>query len=146
MIVSPGASSVPANIDPHITQLPPAASAFTTSPEYRRPPSAIIGTPVPSSASATSKIALNCGTPTPAMIRVVQILPGPIPTFTPSAPFSTKNRAASAVAIFPTTTSKSGYLALIDRRALTMFLLCPCAESSTTASTCSRTSASTRSM
>jgi hypothetical protein len=33
-------------------------------------------------------------------IRVVQIEPGPIPTFTPSAPFSTRNNAASGVAIY----------------------------------------------
>jgi hypothetical protein len=38
-------------------------------------------------------------------IRVVQIEPGPIPTFTPSAPFSTRNNAASGVAILPTITS-----------------------------------------
>jgi len=33
MIVSPGDSSVPANIEPIITQSPPAASALTRSPE-----------------------------------------------------------------------------------------------------------------
>jgi hypothetical protein len=31
-------------------------------------------------------IALICGTPTPATMRVVQIEPGPMPTLTPSAP------------------------------------------------------------
>ena len=36
--------------------------------------------------SAASAIALNCGTPTPATTRVVQIDPGPIPTLTESAP------------------------------------------------------------
>ena len=50
------------------------------------PPSAISGTPVPSSAAATSATAVICGTPTPATIRVVQMEPGPTPTFTPSAP------------------------------------------------------------
>ena len=50
------------------------------------PPSAITGTPVPSSALATRDIALICGTPTPATTRVVQIEPGPMPTLTPSAP------------------------------------------------------------
>ena len=41
---SPGLSSVPASIDPIITLSAPAASAFTTSPEYLMPPSAITGT------------------------------------------------------------------------------------------------------
>src|SRR5438094_5658464 len=46
---SPGLSSVPASIDPIITLSAPAASAFTTSPEYLMPPSAITGTsPAPS--------------------------------------------------------------------------------------------------
>lgn len=54
------------------------------------PPSAINGIPVPSRAFATSYTADNWGTPTPAMIRVVQIDPGPMPTFTPSAPAFTR--------------------------------------------------------
>jgi hypothetical protein len=33
-------------------------------------------------------MAVSCGTPTPATIRVVQIEPGPIPTLTASAPAS----------------------------------------------------------
>ena len=49
----------------------------------------------------TSKIALNCGTPIPATNLVVQIEPGPIPTFIISTPSFIKNLAASAVAIFP---------------------------------------------
>ena len=110
MIVSPGDSSTPANIEPSITESAPAASAFTISPVYRMPPSAITGTPEPSMAFATSLTAVNCGTPTPAMIRVVHIEPGPIPTFTASAPASTKYFAASGEAILPTTTSKFGNL------------------------------------
>ena len=39
------------------------------------------------------------------MTLVVQIEPGPIPTFIPSAPADTKVFAASEVAIFPTITS-----------------------------------------
>ena len=46
------------------------------------------------------------------MILVVHIEPGPIPTFTASAPASTKYFAASGEAILPTTTSKSGNLDL----------------------------------
>ena len=33
-------------------------------------------------------IAVSCGTPTPATMRVVQIEPGPMPTLTASAPAS----------------------------------------------------------
>ena len=39
---SPGDSSHPASIEPNITACPPAAIAFTTSPVYLIPPSAII--------------------------------------------------------------------------------------------------------
>ena len=69
------------------------------SPEVRMPPSAITGTlPAP---RAASMIAVSCGTPTPATIRVVQIEPGPIPTLIASAPASTSALAASAVATLP---------------------------------------------
>ena len=46
-------------------------------------------------------MAVNCGTPTPAIILVVQIDPGPIPTFIPSAPESIKALVAAPVATFP---------------------------------------------
>ena len=59
------------------------------------PPSAIIGMPVSFRASATFDIALICGTPTPVTIRVVQIEPGPIPTFTASTPTSANAFAPS---------------------------------------------------
>ena len=73
---------------------------------YLTPPSAIIGT-LFLTLLQTSRIAENCGTPTPATILVVQMEPGPIPTLIPSAPAFNKNFAASAVAMFPTTTSTS---------------------------------------
>ena len=76
MMVSPGDSLVPANSDPNITQSAPAAIALGISPVYRIPPSAITGTPEPFMAAATSNIAENCGKPTPATIRVVQMEPG----------------------------------------------------------------------
>ena len=44
------------------------------------------GVPVFAASSAASMIAVSCGTPTPATTRVVQIEPGPMPTFTASAP------------------------------------------------------------
>jgi len=77
------------------------------------PPSEIRGTSNFASASATVAIAEICGTPTPATTRVVQIDPGPMPTLTPSAPASTSARAASAVTIFPPTTWRFGWAALI---------------------------------
>jgi hypothetical protein len=38
--------------------------------------------------AAQSRMAVTCGTPTPATTRVVQIEPGPMPTLTASAPAS----------------------------------------------------------
>ncbi len=51
--------------------------ALATSPEYLTPPSPITGTPLSRAASAASRIAVSCGTPTPATMRVVQIEPRP---------------------------------------------------------------------
>ncbi len=107
---SPGASSVPANMPPSMTVWAPATKALAISPEKRIPPSAISGTPVPSNTLATLLIAVICGAPTPATIRVVQIDPGPIPTLTASAPASTKAVAAAPVAILPPMTCTFGYL------------------------------------
>jgi hypothetical protein len=79
------------------------------------PPSAIIGTSVPKPARRTLSMAVICGTPTPATMRVVQIEPGPMPTLTPSAPASTSARAASAVAMLPPITSTCGKVRLTQR-------------------------------
>ena len=49
-------------------------------------------------------MAVSCGTPTPATMRVVQIEPGPMPTLTASAPASISARAPSAVAMLPAMT------------------------------------------
>ena len=49
-------------------------------------------------------IAVSCGTPTPATMRVVQIEPGPMPTLTASAPASISAFAPSAVATLPAMT------------------------------------------
>jgi hypothetical protein len=89
------------------------------------PPSAITGTPEPFIAAATSKTAENCGNPTPATTLVVQMEPGPIPTFTASAPASTKYFAASPVAILPTTISNSGNFFFIAFKIITTPLVCP---------------------
>ena len=69
--------------------------ALARSPEYLMPPSAMTGAPDALAARTASMIAVNCGTPTPATMRVVQMLPGPMPTFTASAPASIRARAAS---------------------------------------------------
>jgi hypothetical protein len=68
------------------------------------PPSPIAGTPAARQTSAASRIAVSCGTPTPATMRVVQIEPGPIPIFTESAPASISALAPSAVATLPAIT------------------------------------------
>src|SRR2546427_285493 len=74
--------------------------AFVMSPEYLMPPSAMRGTPVPFAARAASITAVSCGTPAPVTTRVVQMDPGPIPTFSPSMPSAIKSFAPSNVATF----------------------------------------------
>ena len=83
---SPGASSVPASIEPSMTVSAPAAIAFATSPDDVIPPSAITGTPCRAATSATSWIAVTCGTPTPATTascrsscHALSAIPGPDP-------------------------------------------------------------------
>ncbi len=90
-------------------------------------------------------MAVICGTPTPATMRVVQIEPGPMPTLTPSAPASASASAAAPVAMLPPTTSTCGKLRLIQRTRSTTPALWPCAVSTISASTPALTSASTRS-
>src|SRR5678815_2461890 len=97
-MISPGASSVPANRLPIITVCAPAAIALATSPEYLMPPSATTVVLLDASAFAQSAIAVICGTPTPATTRVVQIDPGPMPTLTASAPAFDNASAPSPVA------------------------------------------------
>ena len=53
-------------------------------------------------------IAVICGTPTPATTRVVQIDPGPTPTFTASAPALMSACAPARVATFPPITCVVG--------------------------------------
>jgi hypothetical protein len=74
-----------------MTQVAPAAMAFGMSPEWRMPPSAITETPAGPGDARDVAIAVIWGTPTPAMMRVVQIDPGPMPTFTPSRPAATRS-------------------------------------------------------
>ena len=84
----------------------------------------MIGTSVSTVARTALEIAVSWGTPIPAMIRVVQIEPGPMPTFTASTPARIRSLAPSVVATFPAMTS------IVQRRfsSLTVsmtFLECP---------------------
>jgi hypothetical protein len=105
MTGAPGASSQPAKRLPIITASAPAANALTRSPEVLMPPSAITGVVSPASCNprTASMIAVNCGTPKPVTMRVVQIEPGPMPTLIASAPAAARSRAPAAVATLPAT-------------------------------------------
>src|SRR5438876_8083086 len=126
---SPGLSSVPASIEPIMTASAPAASAFTASPEYLIPPSAMTGmSPAPRTAST---MAVICGTPIPVTTRVVQIDPGPTPTFTASTPRSTSARAPASVAMLPATSCAPGKASRKHATVSSTPWLWPCAESTT---------------
>ena len=62
----------------------PAARASATSRGCRTPPSAQTCPPSCLAAAAHSATAENCGRPTPVIMRVVHIAPGPTPTLTMS--------------------------------------------------------------
>jgi hypothetical protein len=79
----------------------PAVSASATSRGCRTPPSAQPGAPSSAAAEAHSSTAENCGRPTPVIIRVVHIAPGPTPTLTIDAPAATRSRVPSAQTTLP---------------------------------------------
>src|ERR1700722_9179597 len=141
---SPGASSVPANRLPIMQQSAPAAMALTTSPLVRMPPSAIEGIPCSLQAADVSITAVNCGTPTPATIRVVQMLPGPMPIFTASTPASINARAPSGVATLPAMTCVVLEALLIASTARNTPAEWPCAVSTTMMSVSAATSVRAR--
>ena len=95
---------MPANQEPIITEPAPAASASATSRGCRTPPSAQTWRPSARAAAAHSSTAENCGRPTPVIIRVVHMAPGPTPTLTMSAPASISARVPSAETTLPATT------------------------------------------
>src|SRR3954465_13060832 len=134
-ITSPGASSAPAKSDPIITVCAPAASALTMSPEYLIPPSEMQGTPCRDAARTQLSTAVICGTPTPATTRVVQIEPGPMPTFTASAPASHSAEAASPVQMLPPMTCAVGKFFLAQLTRSSTPCEWPCAVSTTITST-----------
>ena len=88
-------------------------------------------------------MAVTWGTPIPVTILVVQIEPGPIPTFIPSAPASTSALAPSPVATLPPITSTSGKFFLIHLTRLRTFKEWPWAVSTTRTSTLAWTRAAT---
>src|SRR5213078_1660267 len=94
-----------------------------------------LGVPDFFASSTESMIAVICGTPTPATMRVVQIDPGPIPTLMASAPASISALAPSAVAIFPATTCTLLDTRLMRFTASRTWREWPCAVSTTTRST-----------
>ena len=85
----------------------PAAKAFVASPEFRVPPSEIIGIPCSLPTLAQSKTAVSCGTPDPVIILVIQIEPEPTPTFTASTPALINASVPLDVATFPAMSSQS---------------------------------------
>ena len=86
----------------------PAASASATSRGCRTPPSAHTCAPSRRASAAHSRIALNCGRPTPVIIRVVHMAPGPTPTFTMSAPAATRSATPAAVTTLPAASGTDG--------------------------------------
>ncbi len=102
---SPGASAVPASSEPSIAVDAPAASALAMSPEYCQ--AAV------DDQRHTGLVAHRRGLEDRGDLRgahtgddaVVQIEPGPTPTFTASAPASTSAWRPSRVATSPPTTS-----------------------------------------
>ncbi len=105
----------------------------------------MIGTPEPLAARAQSSMAVICGTPTPATMRVVQMEPGPMPTFTASTPASMSARVAWAVATLPATSSNGPFqLRRVSRTASSTPRLWPWAVSMTSTSTPALSRASTR--
>ncbi len=91
--------------------------------------------PVARAAAAQSSTAENCGRPTPVIIRVVHIAPGPTPTLTMSAPASTRSRTPSAVTTLPAATGTAGSSLRTARSAEIIRSWWPCAVSTTSVST-----------
>ena len=98
---------MPASQEPNITLDAPPARARATSRGQRTPPSAHTCLPSRAASVAHSTTAENCGRPTPVIIRVVHIAPGPTPTLTMSAPASISCRVPPAVTTLPATSGRS---------------------------------------
>ena len=96
---------MPANQDPIITADAPGGERER---DVAGVPHSAVGPDVlaerRAAAAAHSSTAENCGRPTPVIIRVVHIAPGPTPTLTMSAPASISARVPSAETTLPATT------------------------------------------
>src|SRR4029450_12556449 len=98
----------PAKRLPIMTESAPAANALVISPENLIPPSAMIGMFWRAAALAQLPIAVIGGPPTPETTRVLQIDPGPTPTFTTLAPACINAEVPSSVATLPAARARSG--------------------------------------
>jgi hypothetical protein len=105
---SPGDYSQPATNLATMIESAPIAKALHIFPEFLLPPSEHKGTPYSLQTGTVSIKADNCGTPLPATILVIQILPLPIPHLIPSAPLLIKFSAPYPLATEPETTSIVG--------------------------------------
>ena len=106
--VSAADSWVPASHDPNITL---DGAAGERQRDVAREAHAAVGpdvAPSRAASSAHSTTAENWGRPTPVIIRVVHIAPGPTPTLTMSAPASISWRVPSTVTTLPATIVTSG--------------------------------------
>ena len=88
--------------------------------------------------------AVNCGRPTPVIIRVVHIAPGPMPTLTMSAPALIRSRVPSGVATLPATIGSEPTTFRTASIARSILAWWPCAVSTTTTSTPISASAASR--
>mmetsp|Transcript_11045 Transcript_11045/g.30897 ORF Transcript_11045/g.30897 Transcript_11045/m.30897 type:complete len:322 (-) Transcript_11045:336-1301(-) len=138
----PGASAVPANMDPHITVLAPRAKALVMCPLFWIPPSAMTGTPCSAASLLVWYTAVAWPLPTAQTSWVVQMDPLPIPTRRPSAPTPMSLSACLEVTTLPAMTCKSGKLFLMYFIISIWYTESPWLESRITASTPSFTRAS----
>ncbi len=119
---------------PNITLAAPPARARATSRGQRTPPSAHTCLPSRVASVAHSTTAENWGRPTPVIILVVHIAPGPTPTLTTSAPASISCRVPSAVTTFPATSGRSAATDRTDSMAWSIRVWWPWAVSMTSTS------------
>ncbi len=110
---------------------PSRSAAAARGPRRGVPDAAVRPTCRPGASAAHSSTAENCGRPTPVIIRVVHIAPGPTPTLTMSAPASIRSRVPSAVTTLPATTGTAGSRPRTAASALIILSWWPCAVSTT---------------
>mmetsp|Transcript_33614 Transcript_33614/g.72663 ORF Transcript_33614/g.72663 Transcript_33614/m.72663 type:complete len:322 (+) Transcript_33614:983-1948(+) len=142
----PGASAVPANMLPHMTELAPKARALVMWPEFWMPPSAMMGTPCTRAYLAVWYTAVAWPRPTAQTSCVVQMDPEPMPTRRASAPAPMRLSAWREVTTFPAITCRPAKVFLMCLIISSWYTESPWLESKITASTPSFTSASSRTL